>query len=207
MLGRQHLTTFLAASLAAIWGVVVAIPHWRGDVSLLDHVEAPLTDLLFLLQGNRAAPDPITIVAIDDETVRQAGAYPLPRATLARLIERLAALRPKAIALDLLLVDPGPSDGDQALTDALRHSPAVLAGAATFQNAVQWVDSLGAGRLEGVPIAEHLLLPLRRFSEVAATGLVNVATDRAGTPRYLPLLLHSGDQIAVSLPLRTASIA
>jgi adenylate cyclase len=204
---RGHLATLLAAGLAFLWGLVLALPHWRGDISLLDRLEGPLTDLRFLLQAERAAPDAITIIAIDNETVRQAGGYPLPRATLARLIERIAAFRPKAIALDLLLVDSGPPEGDQALTDVLRHSPAVVAAAGTFRSAVQSVESDGTNSLVGVPIVEDLLLPLRRFSEIAAVGTVNLATDRAGTPRYIPLLLRSGDQLVVSLPLRTASIA
>jgi len=199
--------TFLAAGLAALWGLVLALPHWRGDISLLDRLEGPLTDLRFLLQGERRPPDLITIIAIDNEAVHQAGGYPLPRATLARLLERIAASHPRAIALDLLLVDAGPNEGDQALTDALRHSPAVLAAAGTFRSALQSVESGGTDRLEGVPLVEHLLVPLRRFSEVAAVGTVNMATDTAGTPRYLPLILRSGDQLAVSLPLRTASIA
>jgi adenylate cyclase len=207
MLGRQHLATFLAAALAALWGMVLAVPHWRGDISLLDRLEGPLTDLRFLVQGERPAPDLITIIAIDNETARQAGAYPLSRATLARLVKRITAMRPRAIALDLLLVDAGGSEGDQALTDVLRHSPAVLAAAGTFRSAVQSANSEGTRRLEGVPVVEHLLVPLERFSEVAAVGTVNLATDRAGTPRYLPLILHSGDQLAASLPLRTASIA
>jgi adenylate cyclase len=103
--GRHHLATFLAAGLAAAWGLALALPHWRGDISVLDRLEGALTDLRFLVQGERPAPELITIIAIDNETVRQAGGYPLNRATLARVVERIAAFRPRVIALDLLLVD------------------------------------------------------------------------------------------------------
>jgi adenylate cyclase len=72
---------------------------------------------------------------------------------------------------------------------------------------VQSVGSEAAGRLEGVAHVEQLLRPLPRFAEAAAVGTVNIATDWAGTPRHVPLLLHSGDELVASLPLRTASIA
>ena len=205
--GRQRLAAAAAALLAGLWGASVAAPHWRGDISPLDRLEAPLADLRFLIGGERPAPDLVTIIAIDDETARQAGAYPLPRAALARLVERVGRARPKAIALDLLLADPGPGDGDEALAEALRRVPVVLAAAATFSSPLQSASGDAPDGLEAVPVAQDLLQPLQRFTEVAPIGTVNVATDRTGTPRHLPLLLRWQDGLAVSLPLRTAALA
>ena len=205
--GRQRLAAAAAALLAGLWGASVAAPHWRGDISPLDRLEAPLADLRFLIGGERPAPDLVTIIAIDDETARQAGAYPLPRAALARLVERVGRARPKAIALDLLLADPGPGDGDEALAEALRRVPVVLAAAATFSSPLQSASGDAPDGLEAVPVAQDLLQPLPRFAEVAPIGTVNVATDRTGTPRHLPLLLRWQDGLAVSLPLRTAALA
>jgi adenylate cyclase len=204
---RRHLATFLAASAAGLWGAFLALPHLAGNVSLLERLEAPLTDLRFLLQGERAAPDLITVVAIDDETVRQAGAYPLPRAALAQLIERITYAQPKAIALDLLLVDPGPEPGDQALAAALRAAPVVIAAAGTFRSAVQSVAESGAQQLDAAPVADQILLPHPHFAKAAAVGTVNLATDRGGTPRYVPLVLQTADGVTASLPLRVAMLA
>jgi adenylate cyclase len=205
--GRQRLAAAAAALLAGLWGASVAAPHWRGDLSPLDRLEAPLADLRFLIGGERPAPDGVIIVAVDDETVRAAGAYPLPRAALARLVERVGRARPKAIALDLLLADPGAGDGDAALADALRRVPVVLAAAATFSGPLQSPRGDASAGLDAVPVADDLLQPLGRFADVAAVGTVNVATDRTGTPRHLPLILRWGDGLAMSLPLRTAASA
>jgi adenylate cyclase len=90
-----------------------------------------------LARGVKAPPDLVTIVAIDDTIVKLAGSYPLPRAEIARIIEAIARLEPKVIAIDLLLVDKGVADGDAALAKALGASPTVLAGAAVFSNIVQ----------------------------------------------------------------------
>ena len=79
-MGRRFAIPLIAAALAGLWGTGLALLHWQGGSSLLDRLEAPLIDLRFLLQGPHQAPDEITILAIDDRTVQQVGAYPLPRA-------------------------------------------------------------------------------------------------------------------------------
>jgi adenylate cyclase len=204
---KRHIPTLIAAGLAGLWGVSLAFSHWSGEVSVLDRIEAPLADLRFLIQGQRSAPDLITIVAIDDKTVQESGAYPLPRATVARLIETVASLKPRVIALDLLFVDPGSAEGDRALAAALRKVPAVLAAAGIFDRNVQLVPMSNQDGLERVPTAQQLLLPLKPLVEVAAIGVVNVATDQSGTPRHMPLLLRSEDRLVSSFPLRAASVA
>ena len=50
-------------------------------------------------------------------------------------------------------------------------------------------------------------MPVQTFADVAAIGVVNVATDLTGTPRLFPMLFSSGDTIEASLPLRVASLA
>ncbi|MGO7793401.1 CHASE2 domain-containing protein, partial [Rhizobium ruizarguesonis] len=70
--------------------------------------------------GVKTPPPFLSIVAIDYRTAKAHG-YPLYRATLARLAGAITTLKPKALAIDILLVDPGPEAGDAALTTALRQ--------------------------------------------------------------------------------------
>ena len=132
------------------------------------------------------------IVAIDDEMVRQEGKYPLSRGTLARIIDEVAQFSPKAVALDILLLDAGDEAEDMALTEALARNRSVIAGAAVFDEATQTVGADGGGALARVPIADSFVLPLDRFSQSAAIGIVNVSTDYAGTPRLVPMVFRSG---------------
>jgi adenylate cyclase len=149
----------------------------------------------------------VVIVAIDDQTVREVGSYPLPRLTMAALVSAIGRTKPKVVALDVLFVEPGSTEGDLALASALRATPSVLAAAGLFgrdprsTTATRNADSLS------LPEAQDLLLPRETFSEAAALGVVNIATDASGVPRHIPLLLRSGDRIWSSFPLRTASIA
>ena len=48
----------------------------------------------------------VRIVAIDEASLARHGQWPWPRALVARLVERVAAAEPKAVALDMLLAEP-----------------------------------------------------------------------------------------------------
>ncbi|TCR82227.1 adenylate/guanylate cyclase domain-containing protein [Rhizobium sp. BK376] len=204
---KPPLLTLVAALLAASWGASLGVLHLRGDIPVVDGVEATLTNFRTTLLGRHTPPDIVTIVAIDDDTARQAGAYPLPRATLAKIVTDIQKSKPKAIALDMLLVDAGPEEGDKALTDALGQGNTVLAAAAVFPESRQQIADTGENLLTGLPKASELLLPQRRFTDAAAVGFVNVQTDKSGAPRFVPMFLRSGTSIVPSFPLRVATLA
>src|SRR4051812_6132363 len=88
-------------------------------------------------RGIKTPPDRVTIVAIDDGIVKLGSTYPLARTDLASIIDAIAQLNPKVIAVDLLLVDHGTADGDAALAKSFAAHPAVLAAAAIFSESSQ----------------------------------------------------------------------
>jgi adenylate cyclase len=192
--------------LSGLWAGFLGSLQMTGRAGFVDRMEASLTDLRSMLIGGKTPPPAVTILAIDDRTAAS-HTYPLERATLAQAVTAVAALRPKTIALDLLFVQPGIEAGDAALASALRLVPSVIAAAAVFPESTQTVTSDANDPLSAIPVAESLLLPLKRFSDVAATGVVNVATDETGVPRFIPLISRSGGRIDPSFPLRAASLA
>ncbi len=169
--------------------------------------KSTLTDLRTLARGVKAPPDLVTIVAIDDGMVKRGGTYPLARIDLARIIDAIAQLKPKVIAIDLLLVDRGTADGDAALAKSLATSAAVLAAAAVFPETNQPVEADSDGPLVRLPKADRFLLPLQMFADRAEVGIANVATTQSGTPYAVPMLFRTHDKIELSLALRVAAIA
>lgn len=167
----------LIAGLTLWWLVP---PHLSGRASALDQVEATLTDWRILAMGPRPAPSSVTIVAIDDRTLDRTMAFPLRRQEVAELVEAISAADPAALGLDVILVAEGEAAGDEALAAALSTVPTVIAGAATFGGK----DVGGA-----VPTASTLIWPQTIFADKAAVGMVNLVTDRSGTPRHAPLLM------------------
>jgi adenylate cyclase len=205
---RRHLQTMIALALAGIWGFVIYFEHSRGRLQFLDRVESTTIDLRTLARGVKVPPDLVTIVAIDDDTVKQKGVYPLARTDLARIVDAIARLEPKVIALDLLLIDRGSDDADETLAKSLAARPAVIAAAAVFPEASQSVFAEDdEGPLDRLPRAERFLLPLKKFADHAQIGIVNVATDQTGTPRSLPMLFRTNDTVEMSLALRVAALA
>jgi adenylate cyclase len=166
-----------------------------------------MTDLRTLVRGVRVPPDRVTIVAIDDALVKQGGSYPVARGDLARIIDAIARLAPKVIAIDLLLVDRGTDDGDDALAKSLAGRPVAIAAAAVFPEASQSLPAENDGPLARLPRAERFLLPLQKFADHAQIGIVNVATDRSGTPHSVPMLFRTSDRVELSFPLRVAALA
>ncbi|WP_232630715.1 CHASE2 domain-containing protein [Methylobacterium sp. Leaf118] len=202
----RHALTALAIAASLGFGLWLCRPHLAGEASPLDRAEAVLADLRFLIAGPRPAPDDVVIVAIDEATVAQAGAYPLPRAVVARLLRALKPLAPRAVALDVLFLDPGPPEADAALAAALADLPAVTAMAASFPR--DGPESQAAlGPLTGLPVAERVARPTALLRAAAESGLVNVATDPGGTPRHIPLLVAAEGALLQSLPLRAAARA
>jgi len=199
--------TFGALLLAAVWALALGYGHFNGDARFLDRAEAALTDLRLLSRGERPAPDLLSIVAIDNETAATKGGYPLPRAELAGIVEAIARAGPRVIAMDLLLLDRASEAGDAALVDALKKHRTVIAAAAVFPDAVQSLDAGDHGALARLPRAERFLLPLKTFSDHAATGVVNLTTDISGTPRGFPMLFRTVDKVELSFPLRVAGLA
>ena len=86
-----------------------------------------------------------------------------------------------------------------ALTAALARSHAVSAGGSCFP---QHPAALGRQRhIVRYPEADRFLLPLQRFAEVAAIGVVNVASDERDAAR-VPMIFTDGSRIEPSFPLR-----
>ncbi|MBY5567049.1 adenylate/guanylate cyclase domain-containing protein [Rhizobium leguminosarum] len=203
---NHRLLTVIALLLAGLWGAALGYTNLHAGSGLLDRMEASLADIRSAIIGAKTPPPVVSIVAIDDRTAAAHG-YPLDRATLARLANAITALKPKALAIDILLVDPRPEAGDAALTSALRQGPSVIAAAATFAQSSQRVTDAAEDPFAAIPEANQLLLPLPRFAEAAAVGIVNVAIDQTGTPRFIPLISRAADRLDQAFPLRAASVA
>src|SRR3954471_19619330 len=206
-MSNRRLQTLIALLLAGLWGAAIYLGQVGGHLKFLDRIESTLTDLRTLARGVKVPPDIVTIVAIDDGMVKRGGAYPPSRSDLAKIIDAIAQLGPKVIAVDLLLVDRGTADGDAALARSLAAVPTVLAAAAVFPETSQPVAADSGGPLARLPRAERFLLPLQAFADQAEVGIANVATDRSGTPNAVPTLFRTSDKIELSFPLRVAALA
>jgi CHASE2 domain-containing sensor protein len=81
-----------------------------------------------MLVGFRAPPpsDRILLVTIDDQSITALGRWPWPRDVHARMLRRIAAAQPAAIAYDIFFTEAGSAGADADLAAATRDARGVL---------------------------------------------------------------------------------
>ncbi|SBV35063.1 Integral membrane sensor signal transduction histidine kinase [uncultured Sphingopyxis sp.] len=117
----------LPRSLRLEWWCVGLLATAVSLFLVLDRSSERIDLLIYdmVVSRQRQDPDPrILLVAVDQEALGEAGAWPWSRETHARLVRRLSEGRPSAIAYDVLFVESKPADA--ALASAIADTPIFL---------------------------------------------------------------------------------
>ncbi|HEU5311412.1 MAG TPA: CHASE2 domain-containing protein, partial [Candidatus Eisenbacteria bacterium] len=133
----------------------------------------------------RGADPRILIVTVTERDIQDLGAWPLPDGILARTIEALRALGPRAIGLDIYRDVPVPP-GSADLDEALRRDQRVIV-----------VTKFAEGSSSGVR-------PPAALQGTEQVGFNDVVVDPGGTVRRALLFLDDGQTVLYSFPLRLA---
>jgi signal transduction histidine kinase len=169
-------------------------------------------DFLYRSRPFRPPPQEIVIVAIDDDSLKRLGAWPWRRHLHARLLERLRRARVKAIAFDIVFVEPHDDD-DQFAAAAKRAGNVFFASFLTRKQqgvfggyAPMFVPPPGENS-RGTLRGEGVHLPVEPLNQSAAGwGYVNVFPERDGIVRRTPLLVAGQDDNQhAALPLAIAA--
>ncbi|MFK5950411.1 MAG: EAL domain-containing protein [Methylococcales bacterium] len=133
----------------------------------------------------------IVIIAIDDNSLKLLGRWPWPRATHARLINRLTMAKVSAIGMDILFMEPDlvHPEGDKLLATAIRRNGRTVLPVLTNTDEIETTISK----------------PLTQIADAAAQlAHVNLDFDSQGVARHLQLYLtlHDHSQLpAMSVAL------
>ena len=114
---------FLAVGLGTA-GLVLVL--WGFGV--MDSLERQSIDARFSIRGDRPAPKEIVFVAIDDVTTSYFGKtrWPYPRRYHAKVINRINAGHPRAIAVDIQFTEETDRRDDNALIDSVANAHGVV---------------------------------------------------------------------------------
>ena len=198
--------TVAFVTLALVWGAFLAVFHLSATSSFLDAVENLTVDWRFRLAGPSPPPHSVVIAAIDDETVRDAGVYPPPRDVLAKIIRGLAERNPRAIAVDIALLEKGDAAADEALAAALRSTKTIVAAIGLFERSGARNNKQLLTDLSKVAHPSNVLWPASAFRAASKVGVVSFATD-SGSPRFLPVIYRTDEGVTPSFALAAASAA
>ena len=170
---------FLAVGLGTA-GLVLVL--WGFGV--IDTLERQSIDARFSIRGDRPAPKEILFVAIDDVTTSyfDKRRWPYPRRYHAKVINRIDAGHPRAIAVDVQFTERTDARDDNALIDSVANAHGVvLSTTETLPN--------GATRIFGGNDT------LRQIGAKPASGLF--PTDSAGVIRKVKYSVNGLKSLAV----------
>lgn len=174
------------------WVALFLLALGFATVLLTSRIAEPLDAVVYdsIVRATPSTPDDrILIVAIDDASLRATGRWPWRRDVHAALIDRLTAAGARAIAYDVLFVDPAA--GDDALGAATRRAPRLA-----LPLLVEAPGDNGAAFRETRPVVASV-----------ATGHVLVRTDRDGVFRNLAPVERIGTRSWQHLAVATAKLA
>ncbi len=195
------------ALIAVLWGGYLGLGQLLGRSSPLDGVEYLSLDWRFRFCGPRSPPDDVVVVAIDDETTRLVGAFPPPRDAIARIVRGLERAEADVIAVDIAFLDPGAAEPTRALAEAMASAPTVVAAVGRFNGRADVAAAAPLADLALAPRPSAILWPIASLRAASRAGLVNVSTDAAGTPRFVPMLYRDGEGYAPSFALEAAALS
>ena len=155
---------------------------------LLDSLELQGYDLLVWKGESAPPPEELIVVDFDDATVEKLNAFPIPRALLAEIVEKIGAGTPDLIGLDVLLDKRrDPADDERLARTLARAGNVVLAE-------VFATDQLPPSQ------------PLPEFRDVALdAAFVNLPMDRDGFIRRTFLWMRARDYEGLAFPVVLAS--
>ena len=127
-LGKTGLIQSIGVGVAAGMTAVMLLLAFVGPDVLL-RLENVSWDGRFVVRGPRPAGADIVLVAVDEQSLQEAGRWPWPRDTQARLVQAIHAGGAKVIGLDIIYAEPESTEARRLLDDV--HRAAMAPGAAS----------------------------------------------------------------------------
>lgn len=187
-------TTALSLFLASLSIFSVLFLYYTQN-SFLEAFEEKTYDLRFKVMRGPVAPAPnIAIITIDEKSIAALGRYPWSRDNYARLVDKLAAVKAKAVMFDVFFPERENATNDRLFAAATKRAGnVVLAVAFNFDN-------------EGKVTSVTRSLPEIERGAIGI-GHINQMPDDDGVIRRIPLLLAEDGRQIPSLGLTGARLA
>ncbi len=177
----------IVSSLALLLAALATVFERSG---LFHKLDLQTFDLLVAAQSPAPVSDSVINVDFDESAVRRYDAFPIKRPLLAGVIKKIAAGKPAAIGVDIILDLPRDEAGDAQLATAIEDAGNVIL-----------VSVYGFG---DHPRSE----PLDSFKKAAAgVAFGDLVIDDDGAVRRMFLRITTSDYKSLSLPVALADYA
>lgn len=171
--------------------IVLLLTTWATNNDLLISIDNARYDRL-IRQDAKPQRQDIVIIAIDDVSVLTLGSWPWSRDILSDLLDRLAAAKPRAVAIALPnLLKHEETAADLRLAMALKQPDLGYTFLSVTLNASEQLE-LQKGWQLPLPLFQH---------SVSALGHTNIEVDADGVTRRMSLIQEYEGKAFPSLPL------
>ena len=161
-------------------------------------------DFTVLHAGLDSQSKDIVLVDFDERTFARLQKYPIPRSTIARVVELIGAQKPKVIGMDLFLSEPRTDDEDRTMQQALTSAGSVILASQTFAGGLPPVVPMPIFcQPEDPPGASGYCIDGRPGA--MGYAFVNMPMDEDGFIRHANLF-YAGPPVAQSFSLSLATI-
>lgn len=174
-MNKSYRTSLFQKALIISSSIILAL--FLCHTPWLKTFEKLISDTLYLLRGEKAQPDEIVIVAIDEPSFAVLGMpWPWPRKTHANLIETLFKEEASAVVVDVIFGEPSNQEDDLALKKAVTDHPHTI-----LASNIQIINDKGYAQ-------QIITEPSAAVSnEETRKGLANLPVDNDGFIRRLSL--------------------
>jgi CHASE2 domain-containing sensor protein len=137
--GKRGKTKTLLFAGVCVLTTAIAVAAYAGHA--LRSLELKAVDTRFSIRGSTGQPKDVAVVAIDSKTFSAFNTrhvpgrqWPFARRLHARVIDRIAAQHPKAIAIDIQFTEPTDVTDDNALIGSVASATHVVLAATEVDN-------------------------------------------------------------------------
>lgn len=128
-----------------LYSAAIACAAWLAAVlfaftALGGQFDNNIYDFLFRASPPQPVSSPAVLVVFDERTFQQHGGIRRLRANLASLLDRISGARPRAVAVDVTLADPGDADEDARLAAAFARTPNLVLACEMMPDGSGWQD-------------------------------------------------------------------
>ena len=175
-LARPSVRSLGVVVLVALISLVLAAPAALMPLRFLTF------DLYQKLLPRERASNPVTIVAIDEQSLAYFGQWPWPRDKFAQLIARIAAAHPAVIGIDIIMPEPDATSPERLAKIVSTSNPKLAAELATLPTH----DALLAEQLRDAPVVLGVALTQVRPSGTSASANApDEATKQGDAQRHV----------------------
>ncbi len=163
-------------------------------------------DFTVLSGGDNSPSKDIVLVDFDEESFARIGTYPIPRGTIAQLINRIAAQQPKIVGMDIFLSEARTPAEDKAMQAALSAAQNVVLASQTSNSVLPPVIPLPLFcQPENAKAASGYCADGTPPPGALGYAFVNMDFDQDGFIRQA-ILIDTGTPRAESFPLFLAEL-